>query len=88
MLREYHDYFGYRSYLRCYEGRDGPIYVVGVGIESIVASSSVKNTFPIGKCCITGNLPKTSTLYILIIPLFIFAHRGTPEISYNVGLCS
>lgn len=71
------------SYSWCYEG--GPIDVVGI---ALLASSKVKNTFPIGKCCITGNFPNTSTLYILIMPLLIFAQYGTPEISYNVGLCS
>lgn len=62
--------------------------MVVAGIAVLLASSNVKNTLPIGKCCITGNLPKTSALYILIIPLFIFPQYGTAEISYNVGLCS
>jgi len=34
----------------------------------LLASSRVKNTDPIGKCCITGNFPNTSALYIFIIP--------------------
>src|SRR5271170_1819128 len=54
----------------------------------LLASSNMKNTLPIGKCCITGNFPNTSTLYILTIPLFIFPQYGTAEISYKVGLCS
>ena len=73
-------FFGYTF---CYEG--GPIDVVGI---ELFAFPMVKNTFPIGKCCITGNFPSTSTLYILIMPLLIFAQYGTPEMSYNVGLCS
>lgn len=47
------------------------------------------NRDPNGKCCTTGNFDNTSALYILIIPLFIFAQPAvTPDMSKRIGECS
>jgi hypothetical protein len=37
------------------------------------------------KCLITGNLPRTSTLNIFIIPYATLSQFGTPLISLSIG---
>ena len=57
--------------------------------EGASGSRSQLNRVPNRKCCTTGSLLSTSALYILIIPLLIFAHPPlTPEMSYSIGECS
>ena len=41
------------------------------------------NIDPNRVCCITGNLDKTSALYILMRPVNTFDHIGTPEMFHN-----
>ena len=59
------------------------------GRDGAFESCSQLNSDPKGKCWTTGNLPSTSALYILIMPLLIFAHPAlTPDMSNRIGLCS
>lgn len=50
---------------------------VGAGIRG---SRSQRKREPIGKCCTTGNLERTSALYIFIMPCIY-------EIVVNLRLC-
>lgn len=43
---------------------------------------------PKRKCCMTGNLPKTSALYIFHIPSLTFCQWGTSAILSSIGLFS
>lgn len=60
-------------------------------VPSLCASGSrshLKN-LPNGKCCTTGNLPRTSASYILIMPLLILPQPSLmPEMLNRMGECS
>lgn len=62
------------------------VVAIGIGASGLCVQ---ENRDPKGKCWTTGNLERTSALYIFIIPLFIFAQPAvTPDISKRIGECS
>lgn len=67
----------------CCECTLGPAGVAASG------SRSHLKKWPKGKCCTTGNLPKTSASYIFSIPLLIFPQPSLmPEMLKRMGECS
>lgn len=65
------------------------VLLLWAGGAAALGSASHENREPNGKCCTTGNLDRTSALYILIMPLLILPHPSRiPEMSNSMGLCS